>query len=97
MRECRTSGSVRGVLSNGHPYRNPAENDGKGKGRDREQPGDGKFHGVLPEALIESATASSNFHKRCYVPGAAFTSSYSNSKMNGRTRCAGAGNSTAIL
>ena len=23
MRECRTSGSVRGVLSNGHPYRNP--------------------------------------------------------------------------
>ena len=22
MRECRTSGSVRGVLSNGHPYRN---------------------------------------------------------------------------
>ena len=25
MRECRTSGSVRGVLSNGHPYRNLAE------------------------------------------------------------------------
>ncbi len=24
MRECRTSGSVRGVLSNGHPYRNQA-------------------------------------------------------------------------
>jgi hypothetical protein len=24
MRECRTSGSVRGVLSNGHPYRNRA-------------------------------------------------------------------------
>jgi hypothetical protein len=23
MRECRTSGSVRGVPSNGHPYRNP--------------------------------------------------------------------------
>jgi hypothetical protein len=23
MRECRTSGSVRGVLSNGHPYRDP--------------------------------------------------------------------------
>jgi hypothetical protein len=23
MRECRTSGSVRGVLSNGHSYRNP--------------------------------------------------------------------------
>jgi hypothetical protein len=22
MRECRTSGSVRGVPSNGHPYRN---------------------------------------------------------------------------
>jgi len=25
MRECRTSGSVRGVPSNGHPYRNPRE------------------------------------------------------------------------
>ena len=25
MRECRTSGSVRGVPSNGHPYRNLAE------------------------------------------------------------------------
>ena len=24
MRECRTSGSVRGVPSNGHPYRNRA-------------------------------------------------------------------------
>ncbi len=23
MRECRTSGSVRGAPSNGHPYRNP--------------------------------------------------------------------------
>jgi len=25
MRECRTSGSVRGVPSNGHPYRNPSQ------------------------------------------------------------------------
>ena len=25
MRECRTSGSVRGVPSNGHPYRNQSQ------------------------------------------------------------------------
>jgi len=28
MRECRTSGSVRGVPSNGRPYRNPLEVEG---------------------------------------------------------------------
>jgi hypothetical protein len=33
MRECRTSGSVRGVPRNGHPYRNPSEYACKGRAR----------------------------------------------------------------